>query len=78
MASIRLWARTDGDKPKAIALDAKAGPGPGRVFDVTARSAEAARRVLSLYLAPEPDKRADRARWLDWDEARDAVKEVTS
>lgn len=76
---IRLWAREDGhdeNRPKAIALDATNGPGPGRVFDVKARTAAEAKRVLALFLAPEPNRKADRERWIDWDEARDAVVEV--
>lgn len=75
---IRLWKREDGEAPKAIALDAAKGPGPGRVFDVTAKSAAAARDVLSMFLAPEPDRRAERERWLAWDEARELVREVTT
>lgn len=77
----RMWARTDGqdeNRPKAVALDAVRGPGPGSVYDVRARSAVEARRVLGLFLSTEPDRKADRARWIDWDEARDAVVEVTS
>jgi hypothetical protein len=77
----RMWARSDGqdeNRPKAISLDAKHGPGPGRVYDVRARSANDARRVLALFLADEPDRKADREGWLNWDEARDAVQEVTS
>lgn len=73
-----MWKREDGGQPKAIALDAVAGPGPGRVFDVTARSAAAARDVLAMFLAPEPDRRSDRGRWVEWDEARELVSEVTT
>lgn len=75
---IRLWRREDGEAPKAIAIDAPKGPGPGRVFDVTAKSAAAAREVLALYLSPEPDRRVERERWLAWDESRDLVSEVTT
>lgn len=75
---VRLWVRTDGEEPKSIGLEAKKGPGPGRVFDVRARSADEARGVLALALGAEPDKRANRARWNDWDEARERVEEVTS
>lgn len=76
--TVRLWIREDGEQPKAIARDAKKGPGPGRVVDVDARSANEARATLALFGAPEPNKKLDRAGWNDWDEARDRVKEVTS
>jgi hypothetical protein len=72
----RMWKREDGEEPKALALDAKKGPGPGRLYDVTARSAKAAREVLALHLSAEPDRKAERERWLAWDEARELVREV--
>jgi len=75
---IRLWKREDGEAPKAIALDAAKGPGPGRVFDVTAKGVGAAREVLALFLSPEPDRRLERERWLAWDESRELVREVTA
>lgn len=75
---VRLWKREDGEQPKALALDATKGPGPGRVFEVTAPSADAARELLKLALGAEPDRKADKARWVDWDTARELVREVTS
>lgn len=81
---VRLWKREDGEQPKALALDGRPPMGPdgkplpGRLYNVTAPSADAARDVLALFLAPEPDRKTDKARWLDWDTARDLVREVIS
>ena len=76
--TFRMWSREDGGEPKALAADAKAGPGPGRVFSVEARSTDEARGLLKLVLGAEPDKRANRALWNEWDEARERVVEVIS
>ncbi len=83
MASrVRLWAREDGvdeNQPKAIALEATRGPGPGRVFDVLgARTATEARQVLAVFRGAEPDEQQDGESWLAWRAARRNVQEVTS
>lgn len=75
---VRLWIREDGEQPKAVARDADEAPGPGRLVDVAAPSADEARRLFRLAQASEPDRKKDKAGWLAWDEARDAVQEVTS
>ena len=75
---VRLWARLDGEQPKAIALDALRGPGPGRVYDVQARTANEARQTLGLFLSPEPDEQQDAQAWLAWRSARRNVCEVLS
>ena len=76
--AVRLWIRVDGEQPKAIAHNATKAPGPGRIVDVRARGAGEARAVFVLFDSPEPDKRADKAGWLDWDDARERVTEVRS
>lgn len=73
---VRLWAREDGEQPKAIALDALRGPGPGKVYDVQAQGSNEARRTLALFLSPEPDEQRDAQAWLAWRAANRSVREV--
>lgn len=78
---VRLWARQDNNdenRPKALALDATKGPGPGRVYDVRTSSVPEAKRLLALFLSPEPDEQTDGAGWLAWRQAKRDVCEVTS
>lgn len=75
---VRLWIRTDGEQPKAVARDAVRAPGLGRLVDVDARTANEARRLFALTQQAEPDRRANKALWLEWDEARERVREVQS
>jgi hypothetical protein len=70
-----MWAREDGEKPKAIERGSRPR-GPGRVFEVEATSAEDARSSLARFLGPEPDRRTDRAAWNDWDERMPRVRPV--
>lgn len=50
MKEVHLWAREDGEQPKAIAPGSKP-PGPGRVYAVRARSSDEARRTLAAWAA---------------------------
>ncbi|HYE92700.1 MAG TPA: hypothetical protein VEA38_16840 [Terriglobales bacterium] len=74
---VRLWIREDGEQPKAVAIDATKGPGPGAIFDVTARSADEARSLYACSRRTEPDQDADPAGWIEWKHAKRAVKEVS-
>lgn len=74
--TVRLWIRTDGQPPKAIAITATRGPGPGIVVDVQARSAVDARATYALSCQSEPDRRTQKALWCDWETARERVQEV--
>ena len=47
---IFLWARQDGGEPKSVGQDASAGPGPGPVFAVQARTVKDARKKLRAWL----------------------------
>ena len=78
MACVRLWIRTDGEQPKAVAEHTRRAPGPGALVDVEARSAEEARAVFKLYGSEEPNRKTDREGWLSWDEARVSVRSVTT
>jgi hypothetical protein len=49
-------------------------PKPGAVYEVRARSARDAARTFALWAGEEPDRRRDRAAWLDWDEALERVR----
>lgn len=73
---IRLWIRQDGEQPKALARDAVKAPGPGRIVDVQARSADEARRLYALAQLVEPVETEDPDGWLAWRAARRAVTEV--
>lgn len=74
--SIRIWWREDGEPPCVLQAD-KLPRGPGRAYDVVgARSRREAEAAVRRFLAPEPDRRTDKAEWLAWDEARDRVSEV--
>jgi len=73
---VRLWIR-EGAPPKAVARDATRPPGPGRLVDVEARSAEAARATYALSQAPEPSEEQDPHGWLAWRAAQRAVREVS-
>lgn len=74
---IRLWIREDGEKPKAIARDAAKGPGPGKVVDVDARTADEARRVYATTLQKEPSEELDATGWIEWRRCKRIVREVT-
>ncbi len=81
--TVRLWIRRDlrpdgsPEPPKALALDQTQGPGPGRVVDVDARTANEARRLLALASTDEPSEELDPDSWTAWRAARRAVREVT-
>lgn len=80
---VRLWIREDRkldgktEEPKAVALDAQAAPGPGRLVDVLGtRSADEARRLLALASSPEPKEEDDGPGWLAHRAASRAVRPV--
>lgn len=76
---VRLWVdREDGQEPKAVARDAVSPPGPGRLVDVFANSAKDARAFYAIAQRPEPDRRTDKQGWVEWDDARDRVREVSA
>ena len=71
---VRLWIRQDGEQPKALALDATKGPGPGRLVDVLGTTnSDEARRLLSIASSSEPDEHKDGQGWLAWRAARRVV-----
>ncbi len=77
MARVRLWIREDGEQPKAVALDATKGPGPGRLVDVLGtRNADDARKLLAVALSAEPSELKDASGWVAWRAARRAVVEL--
>jgi len=56
--SVRLWIREDGFRPRAIGIEYKAGPGPGKVVDIVgAKTADEARSVYSQSLGVVVDGR---------------------
>ena len=75
---VRLWIRADGGEPKAIGQDLAAGPGPGEVVDVSARSAREARSLYATACQAEPDELKDPEGWLAWRKACRAVRKVTA
>lgn len=74
---VRLWIRQDGEQPKALALVATKGPGPGRVVDVAARSADEARLICAAAQQDEPKEEDDPQGWLEWRRCKRLVSEVT-
>ena len=77
MKKIRLWVRQDGQQPKALARDATAAPGPGRIVDVHAASADAARDTYATATGPVPDEDKTPQAWLEHRQALKRVQEVT-
>lgn len=75
---VRLWIREDGEEPKAVAGDATKAPGPGRLVDVEASSAKAARAIYARAQLAEPSEELDPEGWIAWRAARRAVMEVAS
>lgn len=75
---IRLWIREDGEQPKAIGrhLGAAPPPGPGKVVDVDARTADEARAVYATTLQAEPSEEQDPKGWTDWRKAKRLVAPV--
>lgn len=73
---IWIWERLDGQRPCAIEVGS-AARGPGRVFEIEARSSHEARATLARFLAEEPDEETDGPEWLEWRRARKLVREVT-
>lgn len=74
--TIRLWIREDGERPKALAADATRPPGPGRIVDVDARSADEARRIYAVTLQPEPSEEQDPVGWTDWRRCKRLTQEI--
>ena len=75
---VRLWAREDGEQPKSVGLSATKGPGPGKVYEISARTSSEARVILAAFLSAEPDEQKDAQAWIAWRAARRNVREVTS
>lgn len=73
-----LWVPEDQGAwgaPRVIQIGTKP-PKPGKVYAVSATSADHARRIYALLTQPEPDRKTQKADWLAWDTAQDKITEV--
>lgn len=73
---VRLWIREDGEQPKALPGDVTAGPGPGAVVDVQARSSREAREVYARATAADVSEETDPQGWLAQRAARKRITTV--